>query len=168
MPGLQPVHRLVEQRSGSGPSRTQKDLAGTEKGQAETPRIMIVEDDYLVATEVEEALAAAGFDVVGIARSAKEAMDMAAATLPVLVVMDIRIQGPRDGVDAALELFEAHGIRSVFATAHHDTEVRGRAGPAKPLGWIPKPYSMPSLIDVVGNALRVLHDEQDGGGGDER
>jgi DNA-binding NarL/FixJ family response regulator len=163
MPGLQPAHRLAQQRSGPSPGRTDTDLAGTEKGQAEAPRIMIVEDDYLVACEVGEALADAGFDVVGVARSAKEAMDVAAATLPVLVVMDIRIQGPRDGVDAALELFEAHGIRSVFATAHHDAEVRGRAGPAKPLGWIPKPYSMPSLIDVVRNALRILQDQETGG-----
>jgi DNA-binding response OmpR family regulator len=159
---LLPVHRLSEHLR-FGAVFAHEDASGTDKSQAKLPRIMVVEDDYLVASEIVGALADAGFDVVGTAGSAKEAMQIAAATRPVLAIMDVRLNGARDGIAAALELFEIHGIRSVFATAHQDAEARGRAKPANPLAWIPKPYSMATLIEVLRNALRDLQDEDDGG-----
>jgi DNA-binding NarL/FixJ family response regulator len=73
--------------------------------------------------------------------------------------MDVRLDGPRDGIDAALELFRVHGIRCIFATAHHDLHARRRAKPAAPLGWLPKPYTMPSLVELVRQALRQLDQE---------
>ncbi len=74
---------------------------------------------------------------------------MAASIRPALVLMDIRLAGRMDGVDAALALFRAYGIRCIFATAHNDPEVRRRAAPAEPLGWLPKPYAMPALLAAV-------------------
>jgi two-component system, response regulator PdtaR len=123
---------------------------------AEPPRIMIVEDDFLIASEVEGALIEAGYEVAGIAASAEEAIEIAKARRPLLAVMDIRLVGPRDGIDAALELFGTHGIRSIFATAHQNSETRQRAHAANPLGWVPKPYSMASLIEAVREAVRNL------------
>jgi DNA-binding NarL/FixJ family response regulator len=119
-------------------------------------RVLIVEDDYLVSSEMEIELIAAGFEIVGVAFSAKEAIRLATATAPDLVVMDIRLGGSRDGVDAALEIFRARGIRSLFASAHHDLETRRRAEAALPLGWLPKPYTMASLVDAVHKAARDL------------
>ena len=117
---------------------------------------MIVEDDFLIASEVEGALIEAGYEVVGIAASAEEAIELAAARRPLLAVMDIRLVGPRDGIDVALELFGTHGVRSIFATAHQTPETRQRAHPANPLGWVPKPYSMAALIEAVRQAIRDL------------
>jgi two-component system, response regulator PdtaR len=73
-----------------------------------------------------------------------------------LAVMDIRLAGQRDGVDAALEMLKACGIRCVFATAHHDAETRARAEKAAPLGWLSKPYQLDSLISMVAAALAEL------------
>lgn len=129
------------------------------KAPHEAPRILIVEDDYLNALQMEEALRRAGFDICGVASSADEALDMADAQRPALAVMDIRLAGKRDGIDAALELFARHGIRCVFATAHHTADTRARATPAKPLAWLAKPYTMSSLVDVVRRALGELHGE---------
>jgi two-component system, response regulator PdtaR len=120
--------------------------------------ILVVEDDYLVASDIESALLEAGFEVAGIATSAEEAVKLAASQHPILAVMDIRLAGRRDGVDVALELFAQHGIRCVFATAHYDQHVRARAAPAHPLGWVQKPYSMSVLIMHVRQALRDLED----------
>jgi DNA-binding NarL/FixJ family response regulator len=131
------------------------DPAGAAKTRAEA-RVLIVEDDYLVAAEIENALDTAGFDVIGIANSADEALELAAAERPLLAVMDIRLNGRRDGIDAALELFAAHGIRCIFATAHQTADARGRANPAKPIAWLPKPYTMPTLVAVVRQAVEDL------------
>ncbi len=131
-----------------------------EADKTENPRILIVEDEYLVALQMESELARAGFDIVGIAGSADEALDLAAAHSPILAVMDIRLRGSRDGVEAALELYARHRIRSVFVTAHYDADTRRRALPANPIGWLPKPYSMPLLFAHVRDAVARARDEQ--------
>jgi DNA-binding NarL/FixJ family response regulator len=120
---------------------------------------LIVEDEYLVALQMEGALADAGYEIGGIASSAEEAVRIAETQPPTLVVMDIRLVGKRDGIDAALELFSRFGVRCVFASAHQDKEARDRAEPANPLGWLPKPYSMTALLDAVENAHTKLQDE---------
>ena len=129
---------------------------GVSKRPEAADRILIAEDDFLVASQMEAALAQAGFEVIGIASSADQALDLAAAERPALVVMDVRLSGTRDGIDAALELFATHGIRCVFATAHQTAETRTRAQPANPLRWLAKPYTMLSLVDTVRRALQEL------------
>jgi two-component system, response regulator PdtaR len=135
------------------------EASGAGAGPNAAPRIVVVEDDYLVASQVEAALTDAGFDVVGVASSADDALRLAGTERPTLMVMDIRLSGDHDGVEAALEMFEQHGVRCVFATAHHTPEVRARARPAAPLAWLRKPYTMAALVDAVRRAVR----EVDGG-----
>lgn len=115
--------------------------------------MLVVEDDYLVAMQAEAALLEAGFAVVGVAASAEEAVEMTAAECPVVAIMDIRLAGERDGIDAALEIFRASGIRSIFATAHDDAQTHARAEAAHPLGWLPKPYSAESLVALAREAV---------------
>ena len=122
----------------------------------ENARVLIVEDDYLVSTEMEAELSAAGYDVVGVAASADEAVRLATRDRPDLVVMDIRLEGARDGIDAAIEIFGANGIRSLFASAYHDPETRRRAEPSAPLGWLAKPYTMTALVSAVRRALEEI------------
>jgi DNA-binding NarL/FixJ family response regulator len=129
---------------------------GPDDDRAEPVRILIVEDDFLVASEIEGALAEAGFAIAGVAASADEVLQLAATAPPTLAVMDIRLSGARDGIDAALELFARHKIRCIFATAHHTAATRARAEPARPLAWVPKPYGMPTLVDAVRRAVREL------------
>jgi DNA-binding response OmpR family regulator len=115
-------------------------------------RVLIVEDDLLIAMQIESALTEAGFNVIGIATTREEAIEMASKDPPDLTVADIKLAGGSDGVDTALELFRLHGIRCIFATAFSDYEARHRAEPAAPLGWLQKPYSMASLIKMVRSA----------------
>jgi two-component system, response regulator PdtaR len=118
------------------------------------PRILIVEDDYLVALELEHRLLEGGFDVVGVAASADEATTIARSQRPDLAVMDIRLGKGRDGIDAAVELRKELSIRSVFATAHCDDDTIRRAREALPMGWLTKPYSYQALIATINGALR--------------
>ena len=125
----------------------------------ESDRILIVEDDMLVANEMEATLYDAGFEIVGIVATGKEALQLAEAERPMLAVMDIRIAGDRDGIDTALELFRSQGLRCIFASAHSDHDSRLRAQPAAPLGWLQKPYTMASLTAMVRAAVRELRSQ---------
>jgi DNA-binding NarL/FixJ family response regulator len=122
----------------------------------EPNRVLIVEDDFLIAGEMEATLVEAGFEVVGVVPTGEEALELARARPPTLAVVDIRLAGNHDGIDTALELFRTHGVRSVFASAYSDPETRLRADPAAPLGWLQKPYPMRSLTAMVRQAVNEL------------
>ena len=134
---------------------------GQETQSSNSDRILIVEDELLIAIQMETALTAAGFQIVGIASTGEEALQLARAQSPTLVVMDIRLAGDRDGIDTAIELFNSHGIRCIFASAHSDQVAQRRAAPAAPLGWLQKPYTMASLTAMVRAALRELRRRSD-------
>ena len=127
-------------------------LAAGEAGEC----ILLVEDDFLVSMEMEIGLEEAGYRVAGIAATAEEAVELAARHRPALVVMDIRLASERDGVDAALEIYRTLSIRSIFASAHGDAQVRARAEAARPLGWVAKPYRVETLLKAVREALEAL------------
>jgi DNA-binding NarL/FixJ family response regulator len=129
-------------------------LAG--EGRSETPRILIVEDDYIVGLELESGLSDAGFEVIGIASSAEEAVRLAVSERPILAVMDIRLAGGRDGIEAALEMFDVCGVRCIFATAHSDAATQARADQAAPLGWLPKPYQLDAMVSMIKGAIAEL------------
>ncbi|HEY5226810.1 MAG TPA: response regulator [Methylovirgula sp.] len=123
--------------------------------------ILIVEDDYFVGLEAEEILENAGFHVIGIAATAHEAVARATQGRPDLIMMDIRLAQGGDGIDTAISLYQGHGFRSVFVTAHSDRETRARAVAAKPLGWVIKPFAPESLVQAVFQALSAK-DREDG------
>ena len=144
--------------SSDAPKRTwSRSESERETAEARRPaRVLVVEDDFLIAMQTETALREAGFLVVGPATTAEEAVALAADAHPRLAVMDIRLASKRDGIDAARELFQALDIRCIFATAHDDARTRERAEPYAPLGWLAKPYTMASLVASVSEALSQL------------
>ncbi|NOJ43122.1 response regulator [Bradyrhizobium sp. WSM 1791] len=139
-------------RNSSPPAEEHRPMEGRQG----PPRVLVVEDDFLIAMQTEVALTAAGFEVVGPATTAEEAVALAGEAQPTLAVMDIRLASTRDGIDAARQLYQDFAIRCIFATAHDDVHTRGRAEPYAPLGWLPKPYTMASLLSVVAEALSQL------------
>lgn len=122
-------------------------------GSAIGPRVLVVEDDYFIGTDLEYYLTEAGFAVVGVAASAEEAVAMAERESPQLAIMDIRLAGARDGIETAMDLADRLGIRSIFVTAHGDPQTRLRAAGAKPLAWLQKPYAPDTLIALIRNTL---------------
>jgi two-component system, response regulator PdtaR len=123
---------------------------------ASTGRILIVEDQYFVAVDCEMHLESAGFECVGLATSSDEAVQLAGDQKPDIVLMDIHLAGPSDGVDAAIQIFHELGIRSIFTSAHADSVIREHAQEAEPFGWLPKPYSNADLLRVVQEAMTQL------------
>jgi CheY-like chemotaxis protein len=117
-------------------------------------RVLIVEDEYFVALDIEDALSSVGFAIVGIATTAEEAVKVAEVEKPDMVLMDIRLAGARDGIEAAAEIRNRLGIPSLFATAHSDAGTRARGNEAaSPLGWLTKPYTGGEVVLAVTQAI---------------
>ena len=108
-------------------------------------RVLIVEDEFFIALDIEGSLASLGHTIVGIAVSAETAVRMAERERPDVVLMDIRLAGSRDGIDAAEEIYDRYGIRSIFVTANTDPQTRQRAAAVNPIGFLEKPLNLQRL-----------------------
>jgi DNA-binding NarL/FixJ family response regulator len=139
-------------------SRMQAAADRTEERVSRPLRILIVEDQPFVALDCEAALTARGHDVVDIASNAQSAAALAERYRPDLILMDIRLAGSRTGLEAAIEIHRKLGIRSIFASAHADDFTRKLAEPARPLGWINKPYTCEELVSAVEACVVQLND----------
>ena len=125
--------------------------------QRETPdatRIMVVEDERIVARDLCRTLEAFGYRVAGAARSAEEALAQAADMAPDLVLMDIRIKGQADGVEAATQLKLRYGVPVVFLTASSDEGTLQRAMRSQPDGYVSKPFTSTVLHTAIEVALQ--------------
>jgi CheY-like chemotaxis protein len=117
-------------------------------------RIMIVEDEFIVALDEEKLLQSWGYDVVAVAHSGEEAIEKAFQTSPDLVLMDIRITGLiNDGVEAAKYLNERTNLPVIFLTAMSDEITQLRANYAKPAGYITKPFNEDELSLKIAQVL---------------
>lgn len=119
-------------------------------------RIMIVEDEMLIALVAEDDLRGAGHDVVGIASGYAQAVELAEAEHPDLVVMDVRLASDRDGIDTATTLRHRLDIPSILASGSMDSRNVARAVSASPLEWLLKPYTTAQLLAAVARAARTL------------
>jgi DNA-binding NarL/FixJ family response regulator len=86
------------------------------------PRALIVEDEVLIALGLEAHLDALGFDVLGLAANARKAISLAMEDTPDIAVIDIYLNGARDGIETARTLRELCGVPIVFVTAYGDEE----------------------------------------------
>ena len=120
--------------------------AASEHGEAQDVRmnplrVLIVEDEFYISLHTQGLLQALGHVVVAVAVSADQAVRIAERERPDVVLMDIRLTGPRDGIDAADEISHRFGIASIFVTANADRETRRRAEAVQPLGFLEKPLT---------------------------
>ncbi len=129
---------------------------GSASGEARAARVLIVEDEILVAFDLKITLEDFGYEVCGIAATADEAVALAEAARPDAILMDISLRGPRDGISAAIQIREISDVAILFVSAHVDLRARERAEPARPVGFVGKPYSAAEL----GRALELaLNDD---------
>jgi CheY-like chemotaxis protein len=113
--------------------------------EARSLRILIVEDEFFISLHTKQLLHVLGHVVVGIAVSAEQAIHFAEQERPDVVLMDIRLNGSRDGIEAADEIRRRLGIGSIFVTANTDQQTRQRALASQPLGFLEKPLTQQRL-----------------------
>lgn len=116
-------------------------------GSAVSYRVLVVEDEGLIAHDISRRLESLGHEVVAAVSTAEEAIALAAGAD--LVLMDIHIDGARDGIEAALEIRNRYRVPVVFLTAHADRATLDRAKTAGPFGYVVKPLGPASLHTAI-------------------
>jgi len=120
---------------------------------APIPRILIVEDDEIIANLISVMLEKKGYSIVGKIASGEESIIKAAEQEPDLILMDINLAGVMDGIMAARFIFQLFQYPIVFLTALCDDQLLERAKNAQPLGYILKPFTDRELTSNVELAL---------------
>jgi CheY-like chemotaxis protein len=116
-------------------------------------RILIVEDERLIAIDLQRRLTRLGYTVVALAASGVEAIQKTLALQPDVVLMDIRLQGTMDGVEAAQRIQASTGTPVVFMTAYVDEETRQRVRAASPWGYLHKPFTAQQVQSTLTRVL---------------
>lgn len=115
--------------------------------------VLIVEDERVVAMDLRLLLQRLGYSVPAIASSASEALEQVAVHRPALVLMDIRLRGPQDGISIAEQIRASYDIPVVFLTAYADQHTRQRVRQTAPYGYLVKPFNEPTLQTTIEMAL---------------
>jgi PAS domain S-box-containing protein len=104
------------------------------------PRILVVEDEVVVAKQLEQSLAIMGYEVVGTATSGADAVELTRDLLPDVILMDIVMPGKLDGIAAAERIKEELNVGVIFLTAYAEDKLIRRAKRVGPFGYIVKPF----------------------------
>ncbi|MGD0037032.1 MAG: PAS domain S-box protein [Bacteroidota bacterium] len=117
------------------------------------PKILIVEDENIVAKDLQKRLMNLGYNIVGIVSTGEEAVKKAIATSPDLVLINVRLKGGMDGIETASALRFQYGIAVVFLSAYADDDTLRRASKTEPFGYILKPFEERELHTTIEMAL---------------
>jgi diguanylate cyclase (GGDEF)-like protein/PAS domain S-box-containing protein len=116
-------------------------------------RILVVEDEMIIARELAAQLRMLGYEPVGHAARGEQAVSLAGELLPDLVLMDIQLAGDMDGIAAAQAIHDQFDVPVIFVTAFATDEMLSRARITEPYGYILKPYSEREIHTVIQMAL---------------
>ncbi|WP_162913063.1 response regulator [Rhodospirillaceae bacterium SYSU D60014] len=142
------VDRLTAEQSG--------DLRSLVRSEGrERASLLIVEDEALVALSMAEMLTAAGYEVLGTVASGRAALEAVAKQVPDLILMDITLRGPMDGIETAQALRAIATVPILYVTAYSEGAIMDRAQATGPAGYLRKPFYGQQLEQAVAAALTV-------------
>ena len=125
------------------------------KGEGEALRILIAEDEFAIAREYERMLRQLGAEPVGKTSSGSGAIRLAKRTTPDLILMDVRLSGPTDGICAAVKIHSKLGTPVVFVTAYDDATVRNRIAKFNGSQPLSKPLSVSELASAIAGVAGI-------------
>jgi two-component system, response regulator PdtaR len=124
------------------------------------PRILVVEDDRIIARSLVMILERLGYEVTALASTGQAAIREAEETKPDLVLMDIVLDGEMDGIEAARVIRSHLSIPVIYSTAYSDRATRERADATQPFGYLSKPIMKNDLRRMIEQALSSAQGER--------
>lgn len=115
--------------------------------------IFIVEDESIVAKDIQNSLTKLGYNVIGFANNGKDAIDKITELAPDLILMDIMIKGPLTGIEVSEKIKEKMNVPVIFLTAYADEGTLSRAKITEPYGYILKPFKEIDLHSTIEMAV---------------
>ena len=126
------------------------------------PRIMVVEDEWIIANDIKNCLVDLGYMVTSIAATGQEAIDQAGEDKPDLILMDIMLKGDMNGIEAAKEIRKLHGIPVIYLTAYDNQYLVEQAKQTANYGYLLKPFKDKELHIAIDMALHRKRQERKG------
>src|SRR5689334_7729963 len=123
-------------------------------------RILVVEDQGIVAADIARGLEDAGYEIAGVATSGESAILKASGSCPDLVLMDIRLNGSMDGIETAGLLQEQFDVPVIYLTALADRGTLDRAKKTEPMAFLLKPFRRADLMNAIEIGLRRVELEK--------
>ena len=123
--------------------------------------LLVVEDEVLVARDIQSRLIKMGYEVLGIASKGRDAIDMALSLKPDLILMDINLRDDIDGVEAAIRINKEYDVPVIYCTAYSNEETLERAKISEPYGYVLKPFDNRELEINIEIALFKHRTERD-------
>jgi len=123
-------------------------------------KILIVEDEMLIAAKISTLLTELGYEVTGILARAEDALSHVEENVPDIALLDIRLKGKMDGIELAQTLQKEHELPVIFLTSNADDATFNRAKTAKPYAFISKPFKKLDLQRAIELTLSRMADEQ--------
>ncbi|MCB0663764.1 MAG: response regulator [Saprospiraceae bacterium] len=126
-----------------------------------TPKILMVEDDMIIAADISMHLTKLGYQVIGIHTQAEAAIQVIESNRPDIILMDIVLSGKMNGIQAAHVILENHKVPVVFLTSNSDDATFQQAIAAKPYAFIAKPFQKSDLERTLQLTLQRIAAEQE-------
>ena len=120
-------------------------------------KILVVEDEAIIALDIQSILSKIGFNQAEVVHSGEESIQKVASGRPHLVLMDIKLKGKLDGIQAAHEIFYQYNVPVVYITALGDEGTLKRANGTARYGFITKPFEETDLQSTIQNALNKAY-----------
>ena len=127
-----------------------------ETGEPVGARILIVEDDAIIAMDMEQILTRKGYDVVGRVDRGEKAISAVEEKKPDIVLMDINIKGNIDGIAVAKKLLDELKLKVIYVTAYSDINMKERAFETEPIGYLVKPLRESELVAMIEYAMKKI------------
>lgn len=119
-------------------------------------KILLVEDELIIAEDVCNMLTKMGYDIVGNAMDYDEALSILASVTPDLILLDVNLHGKKDGIDLAEVINEKYKIPFVYTTSYSDAATLERAKATNPINYLVKPFKEEQLFTAIELALHKL------------
>jgi two-component system, response regulator PdtaR len=119
-------------------------------------KILIVEDEIIVAMEIELELQSNGYNVIGKAYSNKSAVDISVNELPDIVLMDVNLRGKKNGIETAKDINQKKETSFIFISAYTDEETRTNIMQVPNSYFLPKPFTTHDLITKIDEVILIL------------
>lgn len=111
-----------------------------------SPSVLIVDDEAIMAFALKKRLSARGISICGTAATGEEAIEKAGADRPEYILMDIRLAGEMDGIEAARQITQMIPTKIIFISGYSEGEIKKRAMDVHPLAYLVKPFDLSELL----------------------